>query len=160
MKKTMILLVLMMAMMLSGGYFDARDNFDGSHTTLTKPSNQESNSTIDEIIKYYKLFKQIETLDARIDSLEKKVEVLEKAVEYETFDGNYEEYLKWNRLNTDLMNVKDETARDIITKELMRTVKKRNSNTITKKMNDNYDSVMEEISDIWEAIDEINRRLK
>ena len=95
-----------------------------------KPSNQESNSEIDEIIQYYKLFKQIETLEAHIDSLnarclclENKVKVLEQAAEYEVFK-NY------------------------------------NHNTVTKEMNDNYDGVMEEILMLWEAIEEINKGLK
>jgi len=132
MKKAMILLVLMMVVILSG-MVDVRDNFDGSTTTLEEQPNRESNSNIDEIIKYYKLFQQIETLEAHIDSLnvrclclEKKVEVLEKAVEYETFKRP---------------DKKPDPSETII-------------------YDQDNEAILDEISDIWEAVDKINRRLK
>jgi len=58
------------------------------------PTNEEY-SSIDDIVKYYSLYKKIDMLESNIDSLnarclclEQKVKVLEMAVEYEVFDDN------------------------------------------------------------------------
>ena len=174
-----------------------------------KPSNQESNSEIDEIIQYYKLFKQIETLDARIETLEQKIEVLEQAVENEIFeqpkhnpniqnlpiypkdefwewkqlygmkfnmptvDLEWERFMEWKKrqpnpekVTIDTVYTLDEIIADslcVFGKLEMLPPTAQGTTEYPTPYNyrdDDIDAILDELSDMWEAIDKINRRLK
>jgi hypothetical protein len=108
------------------------------------PTNEEY-SSIDDIVKYYSLYKKIDMLESNIDSLsnrclclEQKVAVLEMAVTRDIFDGY--KTVPFNPQPSETNETKIVNGNDILIKKL------------TKEMNQNYDDVMDEILMLWEAI--------